>query len=263
MTDLVFPSGIDNARGHRYLLDRMNRETRVGSDLVEKLRTFKVFAEVPGNRLASVARETSELTLERHALVWNEGDACRYLFFVMSGRVKIIKHSETGKDVIIEIYGPHDAIGVTSVLVGSEYITAAVCLSETHLLCVPRGESLNLLETVPGMALRSLRGMARRQRMLMQKIKELAAGGVEYRIAHLLLKLADRIGEEATSNGITIPIVLSRQDIADLVGTTVETAIRVMSRWRKMGIVVNDKRGILIRDRETLEDLAAGITTHI
>jgi CRP/FNR family transcriptional regulator, nitrogen oxide reductase regulator len=97
----------------------------------------------------------------------------------------------------------------------------------------------------------------------MQKIKELAAGGVEYRIAHLLLKLADRIGEEATADGITIPIVLSRQDIADLVGTTVETAIRVMSRWRKMGIVVNDKKGIIIRDRETLEDLAAGITSHI
>ena len=46
-------------------------------------------------------------------------------------------------------------------------------------------------------------------------------------------------------------------------GTTVETAIRVMSRWRKMGIVTNDKRGILIQDRETLEDLAAGITSHV
>jgi CRP/FNR family transcriptional regulator len=86
---------------------------------------------------------------------------------------------------------------------------------------------------------------------------------VEYRIAHLLLKLADRIGEDSLAGGITIPIVLSRQDIADLVGTTVETAIRVMSRWRKMGIVVNDKRGILIRDRETLEDLASGITSHV
>jgi CRP-like cAMP-binding protein len=235
----------------------------VRSDLVDKLRTFKLFAEVPAQRLATVAKETSELSLERHELVWNEGDTCRYLFFMLSGRVKIIKHSETGKDVIIEIYGPKDAIGETSVLVGGAYTTAAVCLSHTEFLCVPRGEILNLLETVPGMALRSLRGMARRQRMLMQKIKELAAGGVEYRIAHLLLKLADRIGEEATSNGITIPIILSRQDIADLVGTTVETAIRVMSRWRKMGIVINDKRGILIRDRETLEDLAAGITTHI
>lgn len=235
----------------------------MGTDVLDKLRTFNVFSDVPEDRLVQAARETTTLTLDRHALVWNEGDTCRYLYFVLSGRVKIIKHSETGKDVIIEIYGPMDAIGETSTLVGGAYTTAAVCLSPTSLLCVPRNQILDLLATVPGMALRSLRGMARRQRMLMQKIKELAAGGVEYRIAHLLLKLADRIGEESINDGINIPIVLSRQDIADLVGTTVETAIRVMSRWRKMGIVTNDKKGILIRDRETLEDLASGITAHV
>ena len=239
------------------------REPRMGADVLEKLRSFKVFSEVPDSRLALVARETTSLNLDRHALIWNEGDTCRYLYFVISGRIKIIKHSETGKDVIIEIYGPKDAIGETSTLVGEAYTTAAICLSPTNLLCVPRPQILDLLANVPGMALRSLRGMARRQRMLMQKIKELAAGGVEYRIAHLLLKLADRIGEKPTVDGIAIPIVLSRQDIADLVGTTVETAIRVMSRWRKMNIVTNDKRGILIRDRDTLEDLASGITSHV
>jgi CRP-like cAMP-binding protein len=239
------------------------RKPRMGADVLEKLRSFKVFSEVPDNRLILVARETTSLVLDRHALIWNEGDICRYLYFVISGRIKIIKHSETGKDVIIEIYGPKDAIGETTTLVGGAYTTAAVCLSPTSLLCVPRHQILDLLANVPGVALRSLRGMARRQRMLMQKIKELAAGGVEYRIAHLLLKLADRIGEEPTIDGITIPIVLSRQDIADLVGTTVETAIRVMSRWRKMNIVTNDKRGILIKDRDTLEDLASGITSHV
>jgi CRP-like cAMP-binding protein len=235
----------------------------MASDILEKIRMFTVFSEVPEPRLKQMAKEVTTLSLERHAMVWNEGDTCRQLYFLIDGRVKIIKHSETGKDVIIEIYGPRDAIGETTTLVGGTYTTAAVCMSRTDLLCVPRAQIMDLLATVPGMALRSLRGMARRQRMLMQKIKELAAGGVEYRIAHLLLKLADRIGEERTEDGIAIPIVLSRQDIADLVGTTVETAIRVMSRWRKMGIVTNDKRGILVRDRETLEDLAAGITSHV
>ena len=235
----------------------------MNSDIQEKLRMFTVFSEVPDSRLAQMARQTSVLTLERQDTVWNEGDTCHNLFFVVSGRVKIIKHSETGKDVIIEIYGPRDAIGATSLLVGWTYTTTAVCLAHTTLLSVPKAQILDLLATVPGMALRSLKGLARRQRTLMQKIKELAAGGVEYRIAHLLLKLADRIGEEGQNDEITIPILLSRQDIADLVGTTVETAIRVMSRWRKMGIVTNDKRGILIRDRDTLEDLAAGITSHV
>lgn len=235
----------------------------MGSDILERLRAFTVFSEVNEQRLAQMAAETSVLELERHAFVWNEGDSSRYLYLIANGRVKLIKHSETGKDVIIELFGPRDAIGESSLLVGGTYTTTAVCLSPTTLLCVPKAQIIDLLTTVPGMALRSMRGMARRQRMLMQKIKELAAGGVEYRVAHLLLKLADRLGKESGDDVITIPIVLSRQDIADLVGTTVETAIRVMSRWRKMDIVTNDKRGIIIRDRETLEDLAAGITSHV
>lgn len=233
------------------------------ADVLDKVKLFTVFSEVPEERLAVMARETFTVAYDRHAFVWNEGDASRYLYLIVTGRVKLIKHSETGKDVIIEIFGPRDAIGEMSLLVGGAYTTAAVCLSPAEILCVPRQQILDLLTTVPGMAMRSMRGMARRQRMLMQKIKELAAGGVEYRIAHLLLKLADRLGEESDDTEITIPLVLSRQDIADLVGTTVETAIRVMSRWRKMGIVTNDKRGIIIRDRETLEDLAAGITAHV
>lgn len=235
----------------------------MSQDIEIKLRRFTVFDDVSDARLAQMAGETTISKLDRQALVWNEGDASRSLYLIVSGRVKLIKHSETGKDVIIEIFGPRDAIGEMSLLVGETYTTAAVCLSVTELLCVPRAQIIDLLSKVPGMALRSLRGMARRQRMLMQKIKELAAGGVEYRMAHLLLKLADRIGEESSDANITIPLVLSRQDIADLVGTTVETAIRVMSRWRKAGIVTNDKRGIIIRDRETLEDLASGITAHV
>ena len=233
------------------------------AEIQQKLRMFTVFSEVSDARLAQMARQTTALTLERQETIWNEGDTCHNLYFLVDGRVKIIKHSETGKDVIIEIYGPRDAIGATSMLVGGTYTTTAICLAPTTLLSVPKAQIVDLLATVPGMALRSLKGMARRQRLLMQKIKELAAGGVEYRIAHLLLKLADRIGEEGQNDEITIPILLSRQDIADLVGTTVETAIRVMSRWRKMGIVTNDKRGILIRDRDTLEDLASGITSHV
>ncbi len=235
----------------------------MSSEILEKIKLFTVFSEVPDARLAQMAKDTFSLELDRHSFVWNEGDTSRYLYLIVSGRVKLIKHSETGKDVIIEIFGYRDAIGETSMLVGGRYTTTAVCLAPTSVLCVPRQQILDLLTTVPGMAIRSMRGMARRNRLLMQKIKELAAGGVEYRIAHLLLKLADRLGEEDDELGITIPLVLSRQDIADLVGTTVETAIRVMSRWRKMDIVTNDKRGIIIRDRETLEDLAAGITAHV
>jgi len=228
----------------------------------DKLRSFKLFSAVPDQRLSNVAKEATLQRFERHDLIWHEGDSSRFLYMIYEGRVKLIKHSETGKDVIIEIFGPPDAIGEMTLLVGGNYTTTAICLAPTTLVAIPKNIIVELLAETPDMSLRFMRGMATRSRMLMQKIKELAAGGVEYRIAHLLLKLAERLGED-TGDQISIPVVLSRQDIADLVGTTVETSIRVMSRWRKMGIVTNDKKGITILDSETLEDLASGITSHV
>jgi CRP/FNR family transcriptional regulator len=81
-------------------------------------------------------------------------------------------------------------------------------------------------------------------------------GSVEYRVARLFLTLAERLGHKRDGE-IFLPLPLSRQDIADLVGTTIETAIRIMSRWQKEGVVETDPRGFLVRDPAALRAIAA------
>ena len=81
-------------------------------------------------------------------------------------------------------------------------------------------------------------------------------GSVEYRSARRLATLADRMGQKQSNGAVFVPLPLSRQEIADLVGTTIETAIRVMSRWQKEGVVETDKKGFLIRDKATLAAIA-------
>ena len=81
-------------------------------------------------------------------------------------------------------------------------------------------------------------------------------GSVEYRAARLFGTLAGRIGEKQTGGAVFLPLPLSRQEIADLVGTTIETAIRVMSRWQKEGVLETDKKGFWIRDPRTLAAMA-------
>jgi CRP/FNR family transcriptional regulator len=88
-------------------------------------------------------------------------------------------------------------------------------------------------------------------------IVELTCYRVETRFAQLFLKLAERVGERG-ADGVFIPIRLSRMDLAEMVGTTIETAIRVMSRWRSEGVVETRRGGFLLRDREALEALACG-----
>jgi CRP/FNR family transcriptional regulator len=95
-------------------------------------------------------------------------------------------------------------------------------------------------------------GLSFRLIELTQRIAEVAGGRVEERFAHLFLKLGERLGR-AEGKGVAIPLRLSRQDLADLSGTTIETAIRVMSRWGKQGVLLTEKDGFVIPDRAALE----------
>jgi len=96
-----------------------------------------------------------------------------------------------------------------------------------------------------------IRSCAGRMMELTRKLSE-RSSRVEYRIARLFLTLADRVGR-AEGKGTFLPVSLHRQEIADLVGTTQETAIRIMSRWNKEGLVVTEEAGFRIPDRSRLE----------
>jgi CRP/FNR family transcriptional regulator len=102
-----------------------------------------------------------------------------------------------------------------------------------------------------------LSAFTRRIVELAQRISEVAGSRVETRFAHLFLKLADRMGRPH-GEGVLIPMVLTRQELADLTGTTIETCIRVMSRWGKEGVVQTEKAGFVLADRAALEDLIRG-----
>lgn len=91
--------------------------------------------------------------------------------------------------------------------------------------------------------------------LLTNRLAERTGGRVETRFARLFLKLAADIGKPRDS-GVFIPMPLARQELADLLGTTVETSIRIMSRWGKEGVVKTEKDGFLVTDIQTLEDLS-------
>ena len=102
-----------------------------------------------------------------------------------------------------------------------------------------------------------LSAFTRRIVELAQRIPEVAGARVETRFAHLFLKLADRVGRPRGPS-VFIPIVLSRQELADLTGTTMETCIRLMSRWGKQGVLETERDGFVLKDRSALEALTRG-----
>jgi CRP-like cAMP-binding protein len=227
----------------------------VTADQVRKSSPFfRRLTEEDLDRLAAIAVAK---TYEKGDVVFSQGEEPRYLHTIASGRVKVVKLVPSGKELILEILGTGDPLGAVVAYEDRPYPATAVALEPTVCLLLPRAELFALLERRPSVARGFLSGMARRIVELTQRIPEVAGGRVETRFALLFLKLAEKAGRPDGPE-VVVPLHLTRQDLADLTGTTIETAIRVMSRWGKAGLVLTEPEGFRVHDRETLERLARG-----
>lgn len=193
---------------------------------------------------------------ERGETIFHEGSPSERFYSVVSGRVKIVKVAPHGKELILEIFGQGDPFGAVAAFEGRPFPAGAVALAPTEVLSISRRDLFNLIERRPEFVRGILLGLTRRLIQLTQQLAQLSSGGVEYRIAALFLRMAEKMGVPSEA-GTVIPMALSRQDIADMVGTTIETAIRVMSRWGKEGIVRTERSSFLIEDHAALERLVA------
>ncbi|HAK55438.1 MAG TPA: hypothetical protein DCP38_08150 [Acidobacteria bacterium] len=203
-------------------------------------------------RLAGVSRVRS---YERGEQIFEEGAPSDFFYTIAAGRVKIFKMTPSGKDVILEIFGVGDPFGAVAVYESRPYPASAVALEETTCLLIPRDEFFRLLETHPSLVRGLLLGFTHRLVELANRIAELSGGRVEPRLARLFLKLGDDLGSSARG-GTFVPLALSRQELADMTGTTIETCIRIMSRWGKDEIVRTEKDGFVLTDRKALEMLS-------
>lgn len=186
---------------------------------------------------------------EKGETIFDEGAPALDLSFVVLGRAKIVKAAQ-GRDLILGLFGPGEPIGAFAALEGKAYPATAVALEPSTILHVPERSLFSALGEHPQMTRRLLQGLMLRQMELTRRLADLT-GPVEYRIGRLLLTLAEKAGKR-DGEGAEIPLALSRQEIADLTATAVETAIRVMSRWGKEGLVVTRPSGFSIPDLDAL-----------
>jgi len=222
-----------------------------GDRVREALAATPMFDALPPPLRERVAAMATLRDLEKGELLWNTGDPAENLTVVVSGRVKVVRHAETA-DVILEMFGPGDAVGAVAVYNEIPYPATAIAMEPTTLLSLPRRDWFDLLERDPKFSRAVLLAMTRLNMALTRKLTAMHGTRVPARIASLFLSLAERMGRD-TPEGIEIPLALSRQEIAGFVGTTVESAIRVMSKWNREGLLVTGHDRFVIPDRERLK----------
>jgi CRP/FNR family transcriptional regulator len=221
------------------------------------LKSNPVFAGLPARDVELLAAAAREDTYRAREYVFMEGDPAQWLCVVMSGRVKIVRHSRTGKDVVLELLGPGEVFGGVAVIEKRPYPAAAQVVEATSVLKIPADALIPATERHPAIIKEMALMIGRRLRAAHDSVKSLSVDPVEARLAAALLRLAERDGTR-TKAGLVLPFHLTRQSLADMTGTTVETAIRVMSRWLKDRLVIDEGGRLLIADKTALAEIAAG-----
>jgi CRP/FNR family transcriptional regulator, nitrogen oxide reductase regulator len=221
----------------------------------ELLQSAPLYRRVPAEDRRRLAAATVVKRYAKGETIFAEGDAAEAFITIAQGRAKVFKMTPAGKDVILEIFGTGDPLGALAVYESRPYPASAVALEDTLCLLIRKEDFYSLLEAHPSLVRSLLSGMTRRLVELTNRLAELSGGRVEPRFARLFLKLADQMGQPGPE-GVLIPLPLARQELADLTGTTIETCIRIMSRWGKDGIVRTGKDGFVVLDRGALEGIA-------
>ena len=222
-------------------------------ELLRRLPFFRRLSAPLRQRVAEVARIKPH---DRGELIFSEGDPSDAFMVIVDGRVKVYKSTPAGKEVILEIFGAGDPLGAVAVYEGAPFMASAVALEPSRVLSIEQRAFFRLLEDDPALVRGLLSGLTIRLAELTRRLAEVSGARVEARFARLFLKLCDQIGR-AERGGVFVPMALARQELADLTGTTIETAIRIMSRWQKEEVLLTEKDGFVVVNREALEDAAA------
>ena len=204
--------------------------------IIETLKKCEIFSELTGKELSEISAIFEERSIKKDEYIFMEEDPSGWFYILSSGRVKIVKHSQSGKDIILEIISPGDVFGGVAVLDKKPFPASAQAMEPVSVVRISRRNLFDLMEEHPVLKLAIVKSFSDRLRNAHETLKNIATERVERRIASLLLKLSEKVGiDDKGYKKLDFP--LTRQEIAEMVGTTVETCIRMMSKLQKEGRV--------------------------
>jgi CRP-like cAMP-binding protein len=224
--------------------------------IVAILRQVTVFADLPSEALDSLATMAHRHKIDRGEWLFHQDDEALTAFIVLSGRLRLVQHTSEGKDVTMATFVPGDVIGLVVALTGDPYPGSAEALEASELLAIPGTLIWRLLHENAEMAVRVVQLIAAHLHEAHNRIRELSAERVQQRVARSLLRLVQKVGVKDQGASVRLDIRLSRQDLAQMNGTTLETISRTLTAWEHHGIIDSKREQIIIVQPHALMKIA-------
>lgn len=222
-------------------------------DRLTFLKEIPYFSGISDAELKAIADIMIERTLPRGSLLFMEGEFGEAVHFVMEGKVKIYKTSEDGREHILYIAVPGDIFAEVILFNEVNYPATAEILEQARIAIIRNEDLEKVLKDHPAMAVAIIKVLNKRLIDAQQQVKSLALHNTHGRTAEMLIRLAMEHGSK-TENGMELDLVISRQELANMVGTTRETVTRVLMAFKKYKLIEIDKNIIRITQPDKLKD---------
>lgn len=214
--------------------------------IIETLNKSQVFSCMKDKDVKKISNSFEMASFKNNETIFNEGDPSDLFYIVAEGNVKIVKHTQVGKDIILEVMSPGHIFGGVAVLDNKPYPATAQAMKSATIIKMSRSNLMKILEEFPDLKLEIVKYFSDKLRASHETLKNIVTERVERRIASLLLKLSEKADVDAEGYK-KIDFPLTRQEISEMVGTTVETCIRTMSKFQKSGIIKTSDGSISIK----------------
>lgn len=226
--------------------------SRLDRSLIADLPLFHGLAADDLDRIVGKAR--SQRMPKGHAIF--EQDALAHDFFLLlDGHVRVVKSTPEGQDVIVRYISPGEIIGIAHALGRTTYPASAIAAVDCVVLTWPSALWSEFAATFPAFGTNTYKTVGSRLQDAHTRVVEMSTEQVEQRVAHALLKLIAQSGKK-TDDGVLIDFPISRQDIAEMTGTTLHTVSRLLTAWEERGLVRSGRQKVSVTEPSRLRQIA-------
>jgi CRP-like cAMP-binding protein len=230
-----------------------------GDVLVTRLQALDLFQGLSDASLEAICNAASRRRVASGGYFFFQGDPAEWIFVLVEGRIKVSQATFDGQQVLLRMLTPYALFGGVAFSQNETYPANALADEDSLALCWSKARLMDFIVTEPKLALNAVRMMADHVLEFQERFSQLATERVERRLARSILRLASQAGRKI-EDGVLIDLPLSRQDLAEMNGTTLYTVSRIMSQWEEQGLVRLGRERVVIRFPHGLvriaEDLA-------
>ncbi len=232
--------------------------TSLDRSLIQALPLFSAMGEA---ELDNVIAHATSHRIPKGTPVFRQGEIAKFFFVLLHGRLKVVKVTPQGQQMIVRFVNPGDIYGIAKALRRDDYPATAIALVDSVTLAWPAEIWDNFVAAHPAFAANVMQTMGQRLQEAHTRLKELSTEEVEHRVAHTLLRLVTQSGRQ-TEDGLLVDFPVTQQEIAEASGTTLHSVSRILSAWESAGLVTVGRRKIVVRDVQGLSALAERTPTR-